>query len=76
MIFMEKLPFDCYTVPELPPSRNLLRNCIQINRRIWIIGEPKFATVYVMNNCIKLHQNMDIFVQPHFDQSVFFVWEI
>ena len=30
MIFMEKMQLDCYTVPELPPSRNTLHNCIDI----------------------------------------------
>ena len=27
MIFLEKLQLDCYTVPELPLSRNPLHNC-------------------------------------------------
>ena len=29
MIFMETLQLECYAVPELPPSRNPLYNCIE-----------------------------------------------
>ena len=28
MIFIEILQLNCYAVPELPPSRNRLHNCI------------------------------------------------
>jgi len=31
MIFIEILQLNCYAVPELPPSRNPLHNCIYVD---------------------------------------------
>jgi len=54
MIFIEILQLNCYTVPELPPSRNPLHNCTtcsllhEINTQEWnsSVSDNKKLSLY------------------------------
>ena len=50
MLFMEIFQLDCYAVPELPPSRNPLHNCIGVTENMIYHYIEKMAKIPTRNN--------------------------